>query len=186
MGYAMKICNGCGIEKPFECFSIVKAGKGDRNNLASRCKECRAARNTIWHRENKARSLENHRKWIRDNPDKVKAYSKKWMAENPVRHADGYKRWNAENQPRKTANAARKRAAQLKATPPWITPIHRAQIQQFYDVARARKVQTGIIHHVDHIHPLQGARASGLHVPWNLQILTAAENISKKNKMEQV
>ena len=78
---------------------------------------------------------------------------------------------------------ARRRSLKLNATPPWLTAIHEAQMQEMYDIARARTVQTGIEHHVDHIHPLKGKGFNGLHVPWNLQVITASENLSKRNNL---
>jgi 5-methylcytosine-specific restriction endonuclease McrA len=94
------------------------------------------------------------------------------------------KEWFKNNAGIAKAKRARRRAAELNATPDWLTAIHKAQIAEYYEVATALETQTGIKHHVDHIIPLKAKIASGFHVPWNLQVLTATENLRKHNSYE--
>jgi hypothetical protein len=71
------------------------------------------------------------------------------------------------------AKTAARRSSKMQRTPVW---SDLAKIRQIY--AQARKV--GMV--VDHIIPLQGKLVSGLHVPENLQIIPAIENMKKGNR----
>ena len=79
-------------------------------------------------------------------------------------------------------NIARKHL-QLQATPAWASM---AEINAVYLEARRLQELDGIPRHVDHVVPLKGRGVCGLHVEFNLQILTAAENMSKHNKWAAV
>jgi 5-methylcytosine-specific restriction endonuclease McrA len=80
-------------------------------------------------------------------------------------------------------HTAKRHAQKLQATPPWLTEEQKAEIRAIYVECRRLQEETGIAHNVDHIHPLQGSTVCGLHVPWNLQILTESENCAKKNSL---
>lgn len=62
------------------------------------------------------------------------------------------------------------------ATPTWLTEDQKWIIDQFYEAT-----QPGFA--VDHIIPILGENVCGLHVPWNLQILTEEENSKKGNRL---
>ena len=82
----------------------------------------------------------------------------------------------------KSVRVARRRAKLKKAyKEEWLTEFDLFAIQEMYCVSRTRSELTGVEHHVDHIVPLQGKTVTGLHVPWNLQVITAAENYRKTN-----
>jgi hypothetical protein len=79
----------------------------------------------------------------------------------------------------------KRHASKMNRTPKWLTKEQRTEIRSFYLRATKLSKETGILYHVDHIVPLQGKTVSGLHVPWNLQVMVGAGpngNCSKGNK----
>ncbi len=154
----MKICTSCSKEKSLSDFYHRK-GKP-----RSECKKCTLAQNKASiTKDAKLRSQASYRKKNKDLLNK--------------KHSD-YKKVN-----RALCNAhwmlyhSKKR----QATPVWLTDAQLEQIKFFYQHAKECELLTGDKYHVDHIIPLNGENVSGLHVPWNLQILPADINISKSN-----
>jgi integrase len=78
--------------------------------------------------------------------------------------------------------ARRYKAAVSQATPLW---VDLTEIELVYARARAKTRQTGVLHSVDHIVPLQGDGVCGLHVHWNLRVVTATENREKGNAIPE-
>ena len=69
------------------------------------------------------------------------------------------------------------------ATPKWLTDVQKMEIRLKYRLAIELSRLTGERHAVDHIVPLHGDTVCGLHVPWNLQVLTQKDNLLKYNKL---
>lgn len=109
---------------------------------------------------------ERNLKSYHENPGVYREYGKKWLQENRAR-VNSY-------------NMARY-AGLKRATPDWLSAAQQDEIVSFYEKAKQLTKQTGVKHEVDHIVPLKGVYVSGLHVPWNLRVITKAQNMAKGN-----
>lgn len=99
-----------------------------------------------------------------------------WGSRNPEAVRESNRNWQKANPAKVRFHAMKYFTTKLKATPPWLTREHFKQMEAIYDAAVELSEATGTRYDVDHIVPLQGKTVCGLHVPWNLRVLTALEN----------
>jgi 5-methylcytosine-specific restriction endonuclease McrA len=121
------------------------------------------------------------KKWAASNPDKVKRAKAKYRNGNRDALAARNRKYHADNPHIATASQARRRAARRKATPMW---VDRNALKSIYEHAAFLSEVTGVKHNVDHVVPLIHPLVCGLHVPWNLEVLTETQNKRKANKFE--
>lgn len=119
--------------------------------------------------------------------DEIRGGSKVWahkrIDEELKRLDDRAKRiaafWRSLPTETKKTLREKRRAAELSATPAWLTKEHFEEIEEIYKSSRELSRTTRIKHEVDHIVPLQGRDVCGLHVPWNLKPIPSSVNRSK-------
>ena len=93
-------------------------------------------------------------------------------------------KWMEKNRHKHCAIQATRTAKKLNATPRWLSDDHKNEIRAMYRKASEQEQAIGIKHGVDHIIPLKHPLVCGLHVPWNLQVLTKSENSKKGNRID--
>ena len=91
--------------------------------------------------------------------------------------------WKANNKTQIRADTKARRRKHREATPPWLTRKQKSEIRQLYQIAITMTQTTGEQYVVDHIVPLRSHEVCGLHVPWNLRVITQEENLKKSNKL---
>ena len=205
-----KQCFSCTQLKDISFFT--KDSKA-RDGLCYYCKDCRKEQKRKHYLENKQDISYKQREYANKNKDKVKERAAVYRSKNKeviktkqkqiyqnnkekrleygrkryTEHKDAIKakvkEYTIKNRHKTNAIKAKYRASKYNATPKWLTKQHLEEIKVFYKEAKKLSETTGDSYQVDHIVPLQGAEVCGLHVPWNLQILTKSENISKFNKL---
>lgn len=102
----------------------------------------------------------------------------------PTEEKQAYRqKWKANNVVQVRADTKARRRKHRDATPPWLTKKEKTEIRQLYQMAITMTKTTGEQYVVDHIIPLRGEFVCGLHVPWNLRVITQAQNLEKSNKL---
>lgn len=123
------------------------------------------ARKNEWYRANREKVIQA----ANTRPVEVKReYQKAWKERNFV--------WVR-------ADTKARRRKHRQAIPPWLTRKQKSEIRQLYQIAITMTKTTGEQYVVDHIVPLRSETVCGLHVPWNLRVITQAENLEKSNKL---
>ena len=157
-----------------------KRGHWLRFKSSKACVQCLAE----WKTANREKIRVRDRELYVRKVDKERARKKVEYAKDPLRRKEINRAWRVKNPAKSNAITAKRRAIKLNATPAWLVAEDYDRISAMYAEAARLTRETGIVHHVDHIIPLQGKSVSGLHVPWNLRVITASANASKGNKLD--
>lgn len=164
----MKTCSNCKETKDFSAFGKHASNK---DGYQYQCKACRKIGCAKYFKsltaEKTQKRLECTKNWREKNKDHVVQYGKQYAKAN---------------QAKRTALQRKRDIAKTQQTPKWLSNEQLKEIEQFYAMAKELESVFPWKQHVDHIVPLKGKTVSGLHVPWNLQILSAKANIQKGNK----
>jgi hypothetical protein len=186
----MKQCICCKETKPFEEFSKHSQKK---DGYYSYCKVCKSIKDKASYEKHKEARYAASVEWKNKNKEKVKAYKRSWNAknkeyfttwqlENKDHVREERKAWKKANKAKVNASTRKRQTAKLQRTPAWLTEHDYKVMESKYAIAAWLSDVVGVEYHVDHIIPLRGNNVSGLHVPDNLRVIPAKDNLEKSNK----
>lgn len=171
----MKQCSKCKKIKPLTEFS---KDKYKNSGYVAQCKECKKQYDTVYKNKNREEINKKRIEYYYNNIECVRSY---YLANKETINKQA-KKYYKSNKHIFRARDAKRRALQLKATPSWLSTLHLQQIKNEYKLAEWCTAVMKEPYEVDHIVPLKGKKVCGLHVPWNLQVITKKQNREKANK----
>ena len=167
-----------GLKRYFTGKPCVRGHLVERFTSNSNCLECDYKKSKDY-RESNAESIRaNKVEYNKKNKVEISISRRRYYDLNKDSIASSVSAYKSKNKCKVNALCAKRRAMKLNATPLWLSKEQMKDISVFYMVAS----WYGTSHHVDHIEPLMGEMVCGLHVPWNLQVIPATENLRKGNR----
>lgn len=186
----MRVCAKCKTSKSLIEFNFRNKVKGWYSSYCIDCakkkqRDCRQSEKgknaqKMYAEKNNEKITQYHLNYVKEHKEKIanymEKYNKEWNSANKERRKEIDASYNRKHAGKRNARNAARNARKLNATPKWLDREHLDCIIGIYDKAKISGLE------VDHIIPLKNELVSGLHVPWNLQLLTERENILKSNK----
>lgn len=167
-----KICSKCNFEKELKEFYKDKNARGGRR---SSCKGCDVKRRIKFAKENPKMTSKAKKRFYNKNIDKIKKYSDQLRKAGYF--AQKQREFYSRNRGKMIAQAADRRAQLIKAK---LGNIYDTEISEIYKSCPKE-------YEVHHIIPLRDHSniVCGLHVPWNLEILTKEEHLIKHEELRK-
>jgi hypothetical protein len=146
-------------------------------------KERRKIYKAEYYKKNKESIRNKHKEYKKKNKENNAITDKLWVKKNPEKVRASKKRYKISHPEKNLAYKSKRRGQQLNATPSWLTKEDLFHIEQYYRLAKSREMFEEIKFHVDHIIPLVNEGVCGLHVPENLRVIPAIDNMKKGNRL---
>jgi hypothetical protein len=198
----MKTCRVCSEEKNLSDF-YVRGMKDGVPVYRNDCKCCVVAKSkkkyfsdleksrkyhTAYYSKKKQNNPDMHKRYYAENKERISEINRQSYIRNVEKRKSKVAEWVVKNRGKSNAIKKAYKETKTNALPKWVAEDLDMMwvIDECYDLAVLRSKVTGIKWHVDHVVPLRGKTVCGLHVPWNLQVITASQNCSKSNKFETV
>ena len=170
-----KQCSKCGAVQPLSEFS---KDKQKTSGFCSACKTCSKSLSTKQYLQRIGSDAKKNADRKGLSVSDATAYAKIYRKENKEKiamHQKNY-RTSSKNVPKLREKGMRRYVKQKNQTLSLLNEAFKAEMEGLYLFCQIFK---GF--QVDHILPICGEKVSGLHVPWNLQVITAEQNREKGN-----